>query len=407
MVKRKNCAVIGCQSNTINRRDLTFYKFPQHETDRHKMWMRLCCRPNTKTKIPLICALHFAPCDINYRRRLIPDAIPSLFLPSTDDLKCDIVKPKKEVKPNRIPVPCVFRNCPNLQSLSPDKRFFRFPKRDTDAYQRWADACQLNQYQRCLKSLLVCSDHFERHEYGKRTLFHHFPTPRLLIGNNKSINHGQEPPPTDEENGNVSFDFKEVIVEPIDIIGSLNKSSTDVSDPLAHPDEPSDSHSSLDSFVVEVIKLEPTDTIGSTCILPPAVHDGLAHPEALSHRDISNLTFCFEEVKVEPSYSIESPDGLTHFCESNIPAPTHHDSHTAIQYNQEVLQDNVFVQEYVKSRIPECSSSTTTSFCRHCPKLRRQFMNERRKRIKLISKLKRLRRNLREMRKMDVRLDDE
>lgn len=448
------CSVVGCASASTTRPDLSFHYFPPHETERYQTWMRLCCRPNAKQiKYRFACRLHFAATDVTPRRRLMPEAIPSLSLPSLDDLqspKCVKVMDEGEKPVNR-GNKCCFRDCPNRRSLSliMNIKFFKFPKRESDDFKRWAEACQLDDRQKRAKSLRICSHHFQKHQYGVKRLkqplptprlllnslheddakpdeivrrkkdrfkcsfrdcpnkrsncanvrffrfperdsfdferwvdacqmderkqkmkmlrvcSHHFesneyggnrliqplPTPRLLIGKNIGIDHGQDPQPTDQKNC-ASFEWKEVKEEPLDSNESSSQSSAD-------------SDNSFDSFTVEDMKVEPPDTITTSSLSTAVGYDGLAHSGAPSKQDHSNTWFDINKVKVEPS---TGPS----------PLPAHLDSDPA----------NVSV----KSQVTECCSITNTCLCRRCPQLLRQIENVRRKVAKHVLLVKRLKR---------------
>lgn len=119
------CAASNCSSNSLQNKDLSFFRFPKDEKMytisfiylysfflilffyRRKIWIQNCKRPDLLSKNPhylyqnrRLCSLHFE--DImfknQYRTRLLPQAFPTLF--NNTKKNPYIIQPVKIVKLN-------------------------------------------------------------------------------------------------------------------------------------------------------------------------------------------------------------------------------------------------------------------------------------------------------------------
>lgn len=80
------CCVPLCKSNSKKKLGISFHEFPGNETYR-QAWLKAISRkdfvPNENSNTSLVCSLHFVDSDFSSstikRRRLKPDAVPSVF----------------------------------------------------------------------------------------------------------------------------------------------------------------------------------------------------------------------------------------------------------------------------------------------------------------------------------------
>lgn len=77
-------------------------------------------------------------------------------------------------------IKCIVTGCGASPQNSPDRKFHKFPKRDSDLYTLWCKAVNVSVEKKCR---YICSHHFEAGDYAKSFLKRN-AFPRFHLGGN-------------------------------------------------------------------------------------------------------------------------------------------------------------------------------------------------------------------------------